>query len=147
MEAGRVSGTMHTINQANKYGREVMIFPGNPYDERFAGSNKLLQDGAIMVVDARDIIENLEMFMPYDSQVRDSASHYIYDFCDYEKEKDPETIEDIILSKLDYSEISISELIDNMQEYDLNSINSTLVKLRLDNKIIMDFGKISLKLN
>ena len=147
MEAGRISGTMHTINQANKYGREVMIFPGNPYDERFAGSNKLLQDGAIMVVDGRDIIENLEMFMSYDPQLKDSATNLIYDFYDYSKEKDPETIEEVILSKLDYSEISVNELIDNLQDYDLNLINSTLVKLQLENKILMDFGKISLKLN
>ena len=146
MEAGRISGTMHTINQANNYGREVMIFPGNPYDDRFAGSNRLLQDGATMVVDSRDIIENLESFSYNNNTLSDSVK-FIYDYYDYKSEKDPETIEDIILSKLDYSEISINELIDNMQEYDLNSINSTLVKLQLDNKILMDFGKISLKLN
>lgn len=144
MEAGRISGTMHTVNQANRYGREVMVFPGNPYDDKFAGSNKLLQDGATMVLDTKDIIENLESFIP-DSCFHDS-SKVVYDYYDYKTEKDPETVTDVILSKLDYSPISINELIDNMPEYDLSCINSTLTKLNLDGKIIMDFGKVCLKL-
>ena len=145
MEASRVSGTMHTINQANKYGREVMIFPGSPYDDSFAGSNKLLQDGATMVIDTKDIIENLESFIP-DSCFKENVK-VVYDYYDYKQEKDPETMEDIILSKLDYSPIMINELIDNMPDYSLNSINSNLTKLQLNGKIIMDFGKISLKLS
>lgn len=145
MEAAKMSGTMHTINQANKYGRDVMIFPGNPYDDRFEGSNKLLQDGANMVIDSKDIIENLEQFIP-DHCFKDNKTFY-YDYYD-ELEQESiniENIDSLILSKLDYTPININELIDDMCGYDLNLINSTIVKLQLDKKIIVDFGKISLK--
>ena len=151
MEAAKVSGTMHTVNQATKYGREVMIFPGNPYDDRCEGSNKLLQDGATMVIDTKDIIENLESFIP-DNCFRDSKTlYYSYDdnddganIIDYD-DKQYNSIDDVILSKLDYTPLLINELIDNMSEYDLNSINSTITKLQLDKKIIVELGKISLR--
>lgn len=148
MEAAKNSGTMHTINQATKYGKEVMIFPGNPYDSKFEGSNKLLQDGATMVVNTKDIVENLESFIP-DYCFRDSKTLY-YDYedndeCLYYEEESKKSIYDIILSKLDYTPVSVNELIDNMISYDLNTINSTLTKLQLDKKIILEFGKISLR--
>lgn len=66
ISAGPKSGTLATANLALKYNREVMVFPGNPYDDNYAGSNKLLQQGATMVISTTDIIENLETFIPYE---------------------------------------------------------------------------------
>ena len=154
MEAGISSGTMHTIGQILKLNREVMIFPGSPYDDRCAGSNKLLQDGATMVIDTKDVINCLESFMP-DNCFKDTQFYYKTNedntnfLTDYKQEMDnnneKESIEDIILSKLDYVPISIDELINNL-DYDLNVINPALTRLQLNKKIIVESGKISLKL-
>ena len=161
VEAGISSGTMHTVKQALKLGREIMVFPGSPYDERCSGSNKLLQDGATMVIDTKDIIECVENFMP-DNCFKDN--HFYYncnlkenneniednEFKKYYKDElcqiNNISITEQILSKLDYTPISIDELIDNLP-LDLNTINSELIKLQLNNKIIIDNGRINLKLN
>jgi len=59
IEAADRSGTIHTARYANEQGREVFVVPGSPLDPRYGGSNNLLRDGAILVRDAEDIIEEL----------------------------------------------------------------------------------------
>lgn len=159
VEAGIASGTMHTVRQALKLNREIMVFPGNPYDDRCAGSNKLLQDGANMVINTKDIITCLESFVLNDYLENNKTYYNIINSQQTTEEKkqikttcgkdmnnnNEENIENIILSKLDYSFINISELIDNL-DYNLNSINTTLTKLQLEGKIIINNGKIGLKL-
>ncbi|MBR2141401.1 MAG: DNA-processing protein DprA [Rickettsiales bacterium] len=159
VEAGKTSGTMHTVKQALKFNREIMVFPGSPYDERCAGSNKLLQDGATMVVDSKDIISCLESFIPDECFIHNNNSLKDAKFVEYEtkenngdeegndnKDENEMDLESVILSKLSYTLINIDSLIDNL-DFDLNSINSTLIKLKLENKIMMDGGKIALKFN
>lgn len=154
MEAGASSGTMHTVKQALKLSREVMIFPGSPYDDRCLGSNKLLQDGAIMVIDTKDIVGYLENFMVNDCF---NDLKFYYDIGEdnslfmeqYEKDMkndiEKKSIEEEILSKLDYTPININEIIDNLN-YDVSVINSTITKLQLNKKVIVTAGMICLRL-
>lgn len=154
MEAGVSSGTMHTVKQALKLNREVMIFPGSPYDDRCLGSNRLLQDGAMMVIDTKDVVNCLESFVVNDC-FNDSNFHYEVEnnnslFVEqYKKDMDDDsknkTIEEEILSKLDYTPISINEVVDNLN-YDVSSINSTITKLQLNKKVIVTAGMVCLRL-
>lgn len=153
MEAGISSGTMHTVKQALKLNREVMIFPGSPYDDRCLGSNRLLQDGAMMVIDTKDVVNCLENFVVSDC-FNDLSFHYEVDnnllFAEqYKKDMDDDskkkTIEEEILSKLDYTPISINEVVDNLN-YDVSSINSTITKLQLSKKVIVTAGMVCLRL-
>ena len=154
MEAGISSGTMHTVRQALKLNREVMIFPGSPYDDRCLGSNRLLQDGAIMVIDTKDVVNCLESFVINDC-FNDSNFHYEVEnnnslFVEqYKKDMEDDikekTIEEEILSKLDYTPISINEVVDNLN-YDVSSINSTITKLQLNKKVIVTAGMVCLRL-
>ena len=139
-----------------------MVFPGSPYDEKSVGSNKLLKDGATMVVDTKDIIECLETFMPQnnsyylsDNEIQFQNSNITDDFetvikkYDYndnfqKNEEEKITLEELILSKLDFIPISIDEVIENITEYDLNTINATIIKMHLNGKIMMENGKIFL---
>ncbi|MDR2778358.1 MAG: DNA-processing protein DprA [Rickettsiales bacterium] len=170
ISAGMMSGSLHTANQAIKYGREVLVFPGNPYDNNYIGSNMLLQQGATMVTGVTDIIENLEsVVIPEDTIFQDGIQEFNgkSDYGDRDGsdlvqnyggegytsviEEEVQTIleddsqkltpEELVLSKLDYCPIDIGELIDQ-SNLDINEINSIIMKLNLEGKIIVENGKI-----
>ena len=56
VEAANQSGSLITAERALEQGREVFVVPGSPLDPRYAGSNSLIRQGAILVRDANDII-------------------------------------------------------------------------------------------
>jgi DNA processing protein len=55
IEAAERSGSLITAQRALEQGREVFVVPGSPMDPRYAGSNNLIRQGAILVRDANDI--------------------------------------------------------------------------------------------
>ena len=59
VEAAERSGSLISARTALEQNREVMTVPGSPLDPRYAGSNRLLRDGAILVRHAEDVIEAL----------------------------------------------------------------------------------------
>jgi DNA processing protein len=56
IEAAARSGSLITAQRAAEQGREVFVVPGSPLDPRYAGSNSLIRDGAILTRDTNDII-------------------------------------------------------------------------------------------
>ncbi len=63
VEAPERSGALITADKALKQGRDVFAIPGSILSSRSAGVNKLIQDGARPVMDVKDIIESLNLFM------------------------------------------------------------------------------------
>ena len=59
IEAAERSGSLITAQRAAEQGREVFVVPGSPMDPRYAGSNGLIRDGAILVRDSNDILNAL----------------------------------------------------------------------------------------
>ena len=57
IEAANRSGSLISARLAGEMGRLVFAVPGSPLDPRAAGSNRLLKDGAILVTEARDVID------------------------------------------------------------------------------------------
>ena len=55
IEASLKSGSLITARLANEQGRDVFVIPGNPTLDNYKGSNALLRDGAIPLLDAADI--------------------------------------------------------------------------------------------
>ncbi len=55
IEASLKSGSLITARLANEQGRDVFVIPGNPTLENYKGSNALLRDGAIPLLNASDI--------------------------------------------------------------------------------------------
>ncbi|NPA13483.1 MAG: DNA-protecting protein DprA [Aquificae bacterium] len=66
VEAGEKSGALITANLSNDYGRVVFTVPSNITNPYAKGSNGLLKDGAIPLLQVEDIVENI----PYLSSVK-----------------------------------------------------------------------------
>jgi DNA processing protein len=62
-EAPAKSGALITAGFALKQGRDVFGIPGSILSNKSAGVNKLIQDGAKPVMDVKDILEALNLFM------------------------------------------------------------------------------------
>ena len=61
VEAARRSGAMITVNLALEQGKEVFAVPGRADARASAGTNLLIQEGAKLVLDVDDILEELDI--------------------------------------------------------------------------------------
>jgi DNA processing protein len=59
VEAAQRSGSLITARIAGEQGREVFAVPGSPLDPRASGTNNLIEQGATVVTDPKDIIDSL----------------------------------------------------------------------------------------
>ena len=73
VEAAPRSGSLITARLAAEAGREVMAVPGSPLDPRAQGCNQLIRDGATLVQNARDVVEELG---PIEARVRSASTDY-----------------------------------------------------------------------
>lgn len=74
VEAAPRSGSLITARLANEAGREVMAVPGSPLDPRAQGCNLLIREGATLIQNAADVIEQVR---PIDARmVRSPMSEF-----------------------------------------------------------------------
>jgi DNA processing protein len=59
MEAAVRSGSLITARFAAEQGREVFAVPGSPLDPRCEGTNRLIRDGATLMLSPRDVLDAL----------------------------------------------------------------------------------------
>ena len=64
VEAGLNSGALITASQALEQGRSVYAVPGHINAPSAMGSNRLIQQGAKLVMDASDILDDLQVLLP-----------------------------------------------------------------------------------
>ena len=64
VEAPEKSGSLHTARHALEQGRDVFVVPGNLDQPTFAGSIKLLKEGAALVSSGWDILSEYEALFP-----------------------------------------------------------------------------------
>ncbi|MER3486593.1 MAG: DNA-protecting protein DprA, partial [Chloroflexota bacterium] len=61
VEAPEKSGALITCDFAADQGREVFVVPGSVLSHATQGSNRLLRDGARVVLSAEDVLEDLQL--------------------------------------------------------------------------------------
>jgi DNA processing protein len=64
VEAGEKSGSLITARFAAELGRDVLAVPGRPGDTFSLGSNRLIQDGAGLVLNGEDVLNALGVLAP-----------------------------------------------------------------------------------
>ena len=79
IEAGVKSGALITARHANEQGRDVFVIPGSPDDKKYAGSNRLLRDGAKPLLDVSDIFNEYILQFPDKINIDNAYSKPIID--------------------------------------------------------------------
>ena len=74
VEAGSNSGALITASQAIEQGRSVYAVPGHINAPTAHGSNRLIQQGAKLVMDAGDILDDLEILLPEKQKLPEPSS-------------------------------------------------------------------------
>ena len=97
VEAHLRSGSLITARLALEENRDLFVVPGSVLKETFLGSHRLIQDGAKLVTEARDILVEYRMYLPgISSQEREitlSEDEWIlYGFLDTEVPKHPDQL-------------------------------------------------------
>ncbi len=65
VEAGVKSGALITARYAADQGRDVFAVPGSMFKQGSKGTNRLIQDGAKLVLDLEDILEELDIAIKF----------------------------------------------------------------------------------
>jgi DNA processing protein len=118
-EAPIDSGALITAEAALEQGREVFAVPANIFNRNGAGCNKLIQEGAKLVMKASDVLDELNI--AYDKKVTKTKTEKIAPGSDLEKR---------VLALLDEEAIHVDEII---RELGLSSaeVTATLTLLEL----------------
>src|SRR3954470_22565538 len=74
VEAGLNSGALITASQANEQGRSVYAVPGQMNAPSAMGSNRLIQQGAKLVMSANDILDDLQILLPETKPAPEAAA-------------------------------------------------------------------------
>ena len=115
VEGSIKSGSLITANFALEQNREVFAVPGFPLDTRYAGTNKLIKQGAYLLETVDDLLhvinaplsQDKSLFMEQQNQLLEED----FDLNDKNIEKDLDKIRNLILSTLSASPITIDDLI------------------------------------
>lgn len=105
IEAADKSGTFSTAKHAASQGRKLFVLPGDINSGRFAGSNKLISEGAIPIFSGNDILKKCDLLskstriehkksdevFPHLDELFDQNLSFDEEKMQYVSEKEPET--------------------------------------------------------
>ena len=139
VEASMRSGSLITARLAAEQGREVFAVPGFPGDPRAAGPNHLIQNGAKLIQNADDIIEEIaamdSKFIKPQANLFDSiAETYTPFIYDEEHSQTLENSHEAILQKLNHLPTEVDE-ISRSCHISIKDIQTVLLELELAGEI------------
>lgn len=136
VEAGLNSGALITATQALEQGRAVYAVPGHINAPSAQGSNRLIQQGAKLVMDASDVLDDLEILVPEARPRADAAARPL-----------PEMSEDErgVYDAIDAAETSIDDIAAR-SHLPSATVSSTLLRLELKRLVKQLPGKYFVKL-
>lgn len=125
VEATSRSGSLITAHQAVEQGREVFAIPGSIHNPQARGCHQLIRDGARLVEQASDIIEELASLLGFVAEQQSSAQSE--SIClDPESEK--------LLNAIGYDPVTADELVER-SGLTIDKLSSMLVILELNDFI------------
>ncbi len=132
VEATKRSGSLITADFALDFGRDIFAVPGFPMDPRSAGTNHLIQQGAMLAGSAHDIVDYLHN-RPY--QLRDSASNddrgsFREAARAVEDDENLDTERAVVLGLLSASAVFVEELI-TLSGIEARIVNVILLEMEL----------------
>jgi DNA processing protein len=136
VEAGLNSGALITASQAVEQGRSVYAVPGHINAPSAMGSNRLIQQGAKLVMSASDILDDLEILLPDAKPLPDAAVRPLP-----ELSNDERTVYDAI----DAAETPIDRIAAKCN-LPSGTVSSTLLRLELKRLVKQLPGKYFVKL-
>jgi len=136
VEAGLNSGALITASQALEQGRSVYAVPGHINAPSAMGSNRLIQQGAKLVMDASDILDDLQILLPEAKPSAEAAARPLPPLSAEER---------LIYDAIEATETSI-DYITEKTGLSSATISSTLLQLELKRLVKQLPGKYFLKL-
>src|SRR5216110_1892763 len=136
VEAGLNSGALITASQALEQGRSVYAVPGHINAPSAMGSNRLIQQGAKLVMDASDILDDLQILLPDAKPAVDAAVRALPPLSNEERR---------VYDAIDATETSIDNIAAR-SELSSATVSSTLLSLELKRLVKQLPGKYFVKL-
>ena len=136
VEAGLNSGALITAAQALDQGRAVYAVPGHITAPSAMGSNRLIQQGAKLVMDSSDILDDLEVLLPEAKPSPETAARPLPPLSDEERQ---------VFGAIDATETSIDDIAAR-SELPSRVVSSTLLQLELKRLVKQLPGKHFVKL-
>ncbi len=127
VEAPSRSGALITVDLALDQNREVFALPGNVDSPKSQGTNNLIQEGAKLVMDVEDILEELQGYVELQEEDREQANETEV------QGREPELaseVEEKIFGELSSDPVTIDELAERM-DIPGNTIASALTKMEI----------------
>ena len=150
IEARQKSGTLITVDMALEQGREVYAVPGRITDRLSDGCNKLINQGAGVLLSPKDFIAEIKMLL----SEKQLFSHTLNELTKNVPHTSPMTAAaadiqdeaDLLLTYLDFYPQSIEEIKSKLpQEYTYTQILSLLIQLSINGKAVQVSGGHFLK--
>src|SRR5216117_3518327 len=136
VEAGLNSGALITAAQALEQGRSVYAVPGHINAPSAMGSNRLIQQGAKLVMDASDILDDLQILLPETKPSPEAAARAL----------PPLSNEDLrVYGAIDVIGTAIDDLLEK-SKLPSSIVSSTLLQLELKRLVKQLPGKYFVKL-
>jgi DNA processing protein len=136
VEAGLNSGALITAAQALEQGRSVYAVPGQISTPSAIGSNRLIQQGAKLVMSADDILDDLQILLPETKPAPDAKARPLPPLTDDERS---------VFEAIEASETSIDDIALKAQ-LPSSTVSSTLLRLELKRLVKQLPGKYFVKL-
>src|SRR5213596_1015179 len=137
IEAGANSGALISVAQALEQGRNVYAVPGHINATTAIGSNRLIQQGAKLVMDANDILDDLQILLPETKPSPQAAARQLPPLSDEERR---------VYDAIQATETPIEEIA-TKSNLPSSTVSSTLLGLELKRLVKQLPGKYFLKLD